>query len=92
MKINFNVNLKDLQGQEIQNANIKNMLANAIVAQEAKDNILQKFELAKKIACSDDDIEITTSEKNIIEEVLTQSKFNVLASAQILELMSNSKN
>lgn len=92
MKINFNVNLKDLQGQEIQNANIKNMLANAIVAQEAKDNILQKFELAKKIACSDDDIEITISEKNIIEEVLTQSKFNVLASAQILELMSNSKN
>lgn len=92
MKINFNVNLKDLQGQEIQNANIKNMLANAIVAQEAKDNILQKFELAKKIACSDDDVEITTSEKNIIEEVLTQSKFNVLASAQILELMSNSKN
>ena len=92
MKINFNVNLKDLQGQEIQNANIKDMLANAIVAQEAKDNILQKFELAKKIACSDDDVEITTSEKNIIEDVLTQSKFNVLASAQILELMSNSKN
>ena len=92
MKINFNQNLKDLQGQEIQNANIKDMLANAIVAQEAKDNILQKFELAKEIYCSDGEIEITTSEKNIIEEALSQNKFTVLASAQIIELLSNNKN
>lgn len=96
MKVNLTVGLKDLAGKEIVDVNGEKMLlnkqlANIIVSEEAKENALQKFELAMKLSAADGEIEITESEKEIIKRVCESGKLTVLFSAQILQIINNAK-
>ena len=95
MKANLAVGLKDLMGNEIKNGEEKvllsKQLANLIVAEEAKENVLQRFELAMKLNVADGEMEITDSEKEIIKKVCESGRMTVLFAAQILSIINNAK-
>ena len=68
MKVNFNQKFKDLKGQEVEGIETMNkVIAEQLVLQEAKENTLQKYELAMKLSSATKEIEITDSEKNLIK-------------------------
>lgn len=95
MKMNLTVGLKDLNGKEIVSPNgeqvlLNKQLANLIIAEEAKENVLQRFELAMKLNVADGEIEITESEKEIIKRICESGKMTVLFAAQILQIVNNS--
>lgn len=72
---------------------LSSLLANAIVAGEAKEDslhTLQKLELAFKLSPAKDDvIEITDSEKEIIKKVCGEGRLNILVAGQILKVVNN---
>jgi len=60
MKANLTVGLKDLTGKEIVDANgekilLNKFIANQIVSEEAKENVMQRFELAMKLNVAEGD-------------------------------------
>lgn len=96
MKANLTIGLKDLMGNEIKDGNnnpilLSKQLANLIVAEEAKENVLQRFELATKLNIAEGEIEITESERQIIKGICEGGKMTVLFSAQILSIINNAK-
>ena len=96
MKANLAVGLKDLSGKEIKDAQgngilLSKQLANLIVAEEAKENVLQRFELAMKLNIAEGEIEITESEKQIIKFICEAGKMTILFAAQILSIINNAK-
>lgn len=96
MKVNLTIGLKDLMGNEIKDAQgasilLNKQLANLIVAEEAKENILQRFELAMKLNFADGEVEITESEKQIIKGICESGKMTILFAAQILGIINNAK-
>jgi hypothetical protein len=96
MKVNLTVGLKDLAGKEIKDAQgnailLNKQLANLIVAEEAKENVLQRFELAMKLNVAEGEVEITESEKQIIKAICEGGKMTILFAAQILSIINNAK-
>lgn len=96
MKMNLAVGLKDLNGTEIKDAQgkailLNKQLANLIVSEEAKENVLQRFELAMKLNVAEGEIEVTDSEKEIIKKVCEGGKMTVLFAAQIMQIINNVK-
>ena len=96
MKMNLAVGLKDLAGNEIVDGNntpilLSKQLANLIISEEAKENVMQRFELAMKLNVADGEMEITESEKEIIKRVCESGRMTVLFAAQILNIVNNAK-
>lgn len=96
MKMNLAVGLCDLNGKEIVAPNgekllLSKQIANLLVAEEAKENVLQRFELAMKLNVAEGEIEITDSEKEIIKKLCEGGKMTILLSAQILKIVNNAK-
>ena len=96
MKMNLTVSLKGLDGKAILNESnypvmLNQQLANMIVAEEAKENILQRYELAMKLNVAENEIEITESEKQIIKGVCEGGRVTVLFAAQVLGIINNAK-
>lgn len=96
MKVNLTVGLKDLAGEEIRDAEgnailLNKQLANLIVSAEAKENVLQRFELAMKLNVAEGEIEITESEKQIIKSICEDGRMTILMAAQILGVINNAK-
>lgn len=95
MKINFNKPLKDLKGNDVINSQTKlPVMLNEIISDGLATDLsnkfsLQQFELAKKIAISKGEIEITSSEKTLLTECFNKDgKYTVLVAAQIFELIN----
>ena len=96
MKVNLAVGLKDLAGKEIVDNSgapimLNKFVANQIVSEEAKENVLQRFELAMKLNVAQGEIEITDSEKEIIKKVCEAGRMTILIAAQILSIINNAK-
>lgn len=96
MKMNLTVGLKDLAGNEVKDASgasilLNKFVANQIVSEEAKENVMQRFELAMKLNVADGEIEITESEKEIIKKVCEGGRMTILIAAQILSIINNAK-
>lgn len=95
MKVNLTVGLKDLAGKEVINGGeriiLSKFVANLIVSDEAKENILQRWELANKLNVADGEVEITESEKEIIKKVCESGRMTILFAAQILSIINNAK-
>lgn len=96
MKMNLAVGLCDLNGKEIVGPNGEKLLlckqiANLLVAEEAKENVLQRFELAMKLNVAEGEIEITDSEKEIIKKLCEGGKMTILIAAQILKIVNDAK-
>jgi hypothetical protein len=96
MKANLTIGLKDLTGNEVVNERGEKILLNKfvagqIVSEEAKENILQRWELANKLNNADGEIEITDSEKEIIKKVCEGGRMTILIAAQILSIINNAK-
>lgn len=96
MKMNLTVGLRDLEGNEIKDIQgkailLNKQLANLIVSDEAKENVLQRFELAMKLNVANGEIEVTDSEKEIIKRICENGKMTILVAAQILSIINNAK-
>ena len=96
MKMNLTVGLCDLNGKEIVAPNgekllLSKQIANLLVTEEAKENVLQRFELAMKLNVAEGEIEITDSEKEIIKKLCEGGKMTILIAAQILKIVNNAK-
>lgn len=94
MKVQFGklttLNGKIVRDEKDEGVFLSALLANAIVTGEAKENTLQKFELAFKLnPAKDDVIEITDSEKEIIKKVCEEGRLNILVAGQILKVVNN---
>lgn len=89
-KVNLNVALTDLQGNEVLNNKGEKILLNKelaalIASKEAKENALQKFELALKLNKAEGETELEDSEIEIIKETIKAGGITVLLAAQILK-------
>lgn len=96
MKMNLTVSLKDLAGKEVVDIKgtvimLNKLVANQIVNEEARENILQRFELAMKLNVAEGEIEITDSEKEIIKKVCEGGRMTILSAAQTLSIINNAK-
>lgn len=91
----FNTPVKDLSGKDIvtetgEKVIIGKQVANMIVADSAKENILHRFEVAQKLADETvGEIHLTDSEKEIIKEVCKSGRMTVLLSAQVLKILDS---
>lgn len=96
MKVNLTIGVKDLAGKEVKDgANapilLNKYLANHIINEEAKENIMQRFELAMKINSANGEVEIAESEKEIIKKTCESGRMTILFAAQILSIINNAK-
>lgn len=95
-KVDLAVALTDLQGNAIKNSKGENILlgkevATLLVMKEAKENILQRFELAQKLNKAEGEVEITDSEIELIKGALNGGGVTVLCAAQVLQAIANAK-
>lgn len=95
-KVDLAVALTDLQGNAIKNGKGENILlgkevATLLVMKEAKDNILQRLELARKLNKAEGEVEITDSEIELIKGALSGGGVTVLCAAQVLQAIANAK-
>lgn len=91
-KINLSVSFKSLDGTDVKDQRnepvmLNKQVANLLVAREAKENILQRYELALKLNKATDAVEIEDSEANLIKEAVSGSGATVLLAAQVLKLI-----
>lgn len=95
-KVDLAVALTDLQGNAIKNNKGENILlgkevATLLVMKEAKENILQRFELAQKLNKATGEVEVSNSEIELIKGALNGGGVTVLLAAQILQAIANAK-
>jgi len=85
MKLDFNFNLTDLDGKEIENANAGKLLANTLV-QQAKGDALKFWEWALALN-KGEIIDLDTSDQTTIKSFIKDSEsLSVLAKGQLLEV------
>ena len=95
-KVDLAVALTDLQGNAIKNNKGENILlgkevATLLVMKEAKETILQRFELAQKLNKATGEVEVSDSEIELIKGALNGGGVTVLLAAQILQAIANAK-
>lgn len=95
-KVNLTIALTDLGGKEIKNNKGEDILLNKEVAtllvmKEAKENILQRFELAQKLNKATGEVEVSDSEIELIKGALNGGGVTVLLAAQVLQAIANAK-
>lgn len=83
MKLNFNFNLTDLDGQPIENANAGKLLANTL-AQQAKGDALKFWEWALALN-KGEVIDLDTSDQATLKSFIKESEsLAILAKGQLL--------
>ena len=85
MKLNFNFNLTDLDGQPIENANAGKLLANTL-AQQAKGDALKFWEWALALN-KGEIINLDTSDLTVLKNFIKESDaLAILAKGQLLQV------
>lgn len=85
MKLDFNFNLTDLDGQPIENANAGKLLANTL-AQQSKGDALKFWEWALALN-KGDVIDLDTSDQNTLKTFIKESDvLAILSKGQMLEV------
>lgn len=85
MKLDFNFNLADLDGQAIENANAGKLLANTLV-QQAKGDALKFWEWALALN-KGEAIDLDTSDQTTLKSFIKDSEtLAILAKGQLLQV------
>lgn len=89
-KVNFNVPVIDVTGEPIQDGtetlNVKTIISRTLAQVKADDKVMERWELATKIYKAEGEIDITPSQKLLIESAVKESSLATFAAAQILNL------
>lgn len=95
MKVNLTKPVLGLNGKPLEERGdvimMNKVIANALMMQEAKENPMQKYELATKLYNAVDEIEITQSEKGFIKQICESGQLIVIIAAQILNIIVDIK-
>ena len=87
MKLDFNFNLTDLDGQPIENANAGKLLANTL-AQQSKGDALKFWEWALALN-KGDVIDLDTSDQNTLKTFIKESDvLTIFAKGQMLQVFN----
>jgi hypothetical protein len=87
MKLDFNFNLTDLDGQPIENANAGKLLANTLV-QQTKGDAIKFLEWALSLN-KGEIIDLDTSDQLTIKNFIKDSEsLSILAKGQLLQVLS----
>jgi hypothetical protein len=85
MKLNFNFNLVDLDGKEIDNANAGKLVANSLV-QQSKGDALKFWEWALALN-KGEVLDLDSSDQETLKNFVKDSEnFAIIAKAQLLQL------
>jgi hypothetical protein len=85
MKLNFNFNLVDLDGKEIDNANAGKLIANSLV-QQSKGDALKFWEWALALN-KGEELDLDSSDQETLKNFIKDSEnFAIIAKAQLLQL------
>jgi len=85
MKLNFNFNLVDLDGKEIDNANAGKLIANSLV-QQSKGDALKFWEWALSLN-KGTVLDLDTSDQETLKNFVKDSEqFHIISKAQILKV------
>lgn len=88
MKLNFNFNLTDLDGKELEGANAGKLLANTLI-QQTKGDAVKYWEWA--LALNKGDIlDLDSSDQETLKNFVKDSEtITILAKAQVLNVFKN---
>lgn len=94
MKVNLAVAITDIEGNKIPNEkgeemHLSKLVGNALFTAEDKDDPIRVYELAKKIYYSQEEIEITKSDADLIKEKVKAKGFTVIILAPLFEALSD---
>jgi hypothetical protein len=90
MKLNFNFNLTDLDGKELEGANSGKLLANTLI-QQTKGDAVKYWEWALKLN-KGEVLDLDTSDQDALKTFVKDSEtITVLAKAQLLAVFAKSK-
>lgn len=85
MKLDFNFNLVDLEGQEIENANAGKLLASTLV-QQPKGDAIKFWEMALKLN-KGEVIDLDSSDQQLIKTFIKDNEsLTILAKGQMLQV------
>lgn len=70
---------------------INEVVANTLVTQDAGDNPMFHYELARKLYEAKGEIDISESEKMLIRKLCENGRLIVLIAAQVLMILNNTK-
>ena len=86
MKLDFNFNLIDLDGNQIENANAGKLLANTLV-QQAKGDAVKYWEWALSLN-KGEIIDLDSSDQETLKNFIKDSEnFAIIAKAQLLQVL-----
>jgi hypothetical protein len=86
MKLDFNFNLVDLDGNQIENANAGKLLANTLV-QQSKGDALKYWEWALALN-KGEVLDLDTSDQETLKNFIKDSEnFAIIAKAQLLQVL-----
>jgi hypothetical protein len=86
MKLNFNFNLVDLDGKEIDNANAGKLIANSLV-QQSKGDALKFWEWALALN-KGEELDLDSSDQETLKNFIKDSEnFAIIAKAQLLKVV-----
>ena len=86
MKLNFNFNLVDLDGKEIDNANAGKLIANSLV-QQSKGDAFKFWEWALALN-KGEELDLDSSDQETLKNFIKDSdNFAIIAKAQLLKVL-----
>jgi hypothetical protein len=86
MKLNFNFNLVNLDGKEIDNANAGKLIANSLV-QQSKGDALKFWEWALALN-KGEELDLDSSDQETLKNFIKDSEnFAIIAKAQLLKVL-----
>lgn len=90
MKLNFNKSLQNLDGSEVDNSNMGKILAN-LLSQSTVGEPIKCWEMALKLY-KDGEIEVDTTDKDLLEKVINASAaITAAGKAQLLLVIKTAK-
>lgn len=85
MKLDFNFNLVDLEGQEIENANAGKLLAASLV-QQSKGDAIKFWEMALKLN-KGEVVDLDSSDQQLLKTFIKDNEsLTILAKGQMLQV------
>jgi hypothetical protein len=87
MKLNFNFNLVNLDGEELKDANAGKVLANALI-QQTKGDAIKIWEIALSLN-KGDIVDLDSSDQELIKNFIKETDtLNVIAKGQLLPVFN----
>jgi len=87
MKLNFNFNLVNLDGEELKDANAGKVLANALI-QQTKGDAVKIWEIALSLN-KGDIVDLDSSDQELIKNFIKETDtLNVIAKGQLLPVFN----